>query len=582
MFANGVSRRDLLAILGSGSLLAGLPSCAHLPSDQSVCSPDPRKGDRDQPLTIDAHAHVFNASDVHVKQLLTQVIVRDPKYRAIIEGLSDVLHNMLWTLTPDQAKEARALARIREALASCATPSAAGQDQVAAVARELRQEAYRDTLLDLRNTNRRFMGPSASRRFFDFDAQLDAFPADAETYFDGPAPRMLSSISRGRDRSLNGVLYFMIRQGQYRCVNWIDYVRTIGTGPKRNVDLAVAHLLDFDWPLDGGNPTKTSVQQQIGLTSQITVLSQGRVHAFAPFDPMHAVMHAERRESGRSPLGIVQDAVNHQGFIGVKIYPPMGFAPYGNAEIQQANPDFWQRTWLPDNLKSVPNLGLRIDEKLAELYEWCARDDVPIMTHTNQSMGTCVEYDELATARHWRPALRLFPGLRVNFGHFGETDPVEDQSQQSAEHYIDLMRRKGRPGENLYADSGYFSEVLDKPDELRTRLGTLQRYSLKVGSASLYDRLMFGTDWTMTSLLGHRVKTYLTRFETVFDLLDLKKDPVSVSDRFFGWNAVSFLGLRQGEANRRRIEAFYRANSIPTPLWMRKVDDPRYASVPVS
>jgi predicted TIM-barrel fold metal-dependent hydrolase len=579
MFENGISRRDLLAVLGSGSLLAGLPSCAHLPSDQSVCSPDPRRGDRNQPLSIDAHAHVFNASDVHVKQLLTQVIVRDPKYRAIIEGLSDVLHNMLWTLTPDQAKEARALARIREALASCATPGAAGQGQVAAVARDLRQEAYRDTLLDLRNTNRSLIGRSASRRISDFDAQLEAFPADAETNFNGPAPRINRSISRGRDRSLNGVLYFVIRQGQYRCVNWIDYVRTIGTAPKRNVDLAVVHLLDFDWPLNGGNPTKTSVQQQIGLTSQITVLSQGRIHAFAPFDPMHAVMHAERRQFGRSPLRVVQDAVNAQGFIGVKIYPPMGFATYGNAEIQRQKPAFWQRTWLPDNLKSVPNLGLRLDEELAKLYDWCVREDVPIMTHTNQSMGTCDDYDELATARHWRPALRFFPSLRVNFGHFGETDPVEDQSQKSTEHYIDLMRRKGGPGENLYADSGYFSEVLNKPREMRSRLRALQAYSLKVGSAPLYDRLMFGTDWTMTSLLGHEVQAYLTRFEDVFDSLDAKRAAVSVSDRFFGWNAVSFLGLRQGEANRRRVEAFYRTNSIPTPLWMQKVDDPRYAAV---
>ncbi|WP_210495747.1 amidohydrolase family protein [Microvirga antarctica] len=572
MVGNDVSRRDVLAALGSAGLLAGLSSCAHLPATGNLCRPDPRRGDPRKRLTIDTHAHVFNASDVQVKGLLTQVIARDEKFQAIITWLSPALQDFYWTSAPNRMRELQGLGRIKQALAACGSSDPLDQDAVARVTRDLRQEAYTNTLSELRASNERTTRAFSRRRFSEIDLHLRQFPDDAEAYFEKP-PRSRAMISRGRIDNTDGAFDFIFRQGQYRCVNWLDYVRTIGLGREREVDLAVGHLLDFDWPLGGGRSTATTIPDQIDLMSRLSILSQGRIHGFAPFDPMRAVMH----QAGPTPLAIVSDAVENQGFIGVKIYPPMGFAPFGNAEIEARNPAFWQQPWLPAVLKAVPDLGQRLDDKLAELYVWCRTNDVPIMTHTNQSMGPSRPFETLATAAYWEKAVAQFPGLRVNFGHFGETDPVVDGTGETR-RYIRLMQKAGSPGENLFADSGYFSEVLNEREKLRTVLRDLQTYAVGAGAAPLYDRLMFGTDWEMTSLIGRKVGAYQADFESLFSELDQARGAPSASDRFFGLNAATFLGLRKGDANRRRIERFYGRNAVPTPLWMEKVD----GRVPVS
>lgn len=46
----------------------------------------------------------------------------------------------------------------------------------------------------------------------------------------------------------------------------------------------------------------------------------------------------------------------------------------------------------------------------------------------------------------------------------------------------------------------------------------------------------------------------------------------SLSRKFFGLNAASYLGLRKGERNRTRVDAFYPKHGVSTPDWMRKLD----------
>jgi hypothetical protein len=73
-----------------------------------------------------------------------------------------------------------------------------------------------------------------------------------------------------------------------------------------------------------------------------SVLTGGRVHAFAPFDPM--------KQAGfpsQPSLRLIQDAVQNWGFLGVKLCLTIGFAPFGNAEIHRKWPDFWRKDFLP-------------------------------------------------------------------------------------------------------------------------------------------------------------------------------------------------------------------------------------------
>ncbi len=91
-------------------------------------------------------------------------------------------------------------------------------------------------------------------------------------------------------------------------------------GKTRKIDLLVAHLVDYDWPIGDGTSTTTSLSDQVRVMERISQLTGGRVQCFAPYDPFKELANG-------SSLSFVMDAISNHEFIGVKIYPPMGFAP---------------------------------------------------------------------------------------------------------------------------------------------------------------------------------------------------------------------------------------------------------------
>ena len=64
-----------------------------------------------------------------------------------------------------------------------------------------------------------------------------------------------------------------------------------------------------------------------------------------------------------SSLSFVQVAVAKHGAVGVKLYPPMGFAALGNAGLPVG---FWDASQIPQELKSqqLPDLGTQLDAAL--------------------------------------------------------------------------------------------------------------------------------------------------------------------------------------------------------------------------
>ena len=83
-------------------------------------------------------------------------------------------------------------------------------------------------------------------------------------------------------------------------------------------------------------------------------------------------------------------------------------------------------------------------------------------------------------------------------------------------------------------------------------------------------------DWTMI-LSQKNVERYLSDFMDVMRRVE-EAEPdwgarqTTLSNAFFGRNAVEFLGLRSGCRNRTRLETFYAKNNVPEPDWMRKVN----------
>src|SRR5688572_6546880 len=116
-----LSRRELLI---AGAALA-VPGCS-LFRDRPVahCPNDPAISDEATPLTIDAHAHVFNASDLQVQRFITLIGLKQKD--ALGEAISDlagVLQNIGWETAPSASEELAMLQTLRPALDKCDAPT---------------------------------------------------------------------------------------------------------------------------------------------------------------------------------------------------------------------------------------------------------------------------------------------------------------------------------------------------------------------------------------------------------------------------------------------------------------------------
>lgn len=357
-------------------------------------------------------------------------------------------------------------------------------------------------------------------------------------------------------------------------MNVLDYLETYSAPSPRKFDLIIPALVDYDWPIAKGAKTLSSFESQFRVMAEITRITGGRVHSFAPFDPMKHVAFNLGIEPV-NPLEAVQRAVNSYGFVGVKLYPPMGFRPFDNTRLDDST---WDVSWLPASIK-VLGLGRHLDHALSELYAWCIDQDVPIMAHTLKSNyprnpDGSSPFENFVNARYWDAALGAYPRLRVNFGHFGNTKLEGNELPNSALLANLMTKEAGSRGENLYADSSYFTEILNKPGDLKSALETLYRTTANSDKAPVATRLMYGSDWEMIEAEGRKQNDYFSQFQKIYAELDRETGLGSngkLSDDFFGLNAAKFLGLHEDEpGNRRRLDTFYQGSRVP--IWMRKVD----------
>ncbi len=572
-----MNRRTLIGMLGAALLPVG--GCAgFLSCTRSRCPHDPAISDRDGPLTIDVHVHVFNGADLQVAEFLSQVTTRskESELGVFVDALGDVLQFLAWQVAPGAQEEFTALAGYERLLAGC------DRGGHAALFKKAQQDDYdrgRRQLQDAVNASQqRFGVPVQPRGRFSaaflrgVHAEIRDMPPLRPDWrqrrVSGPrvAPAEADlQITQGRT-SARSYIDFALHFFAHRYANALDYLETYSVPSSRKIDLLVSSLVDFDWWLARGRPTKVSLADQVALMERVSVLTQGRIHGFVPFCPFRELMTA-RSGPGES-LALVQDAVENRGFLGVKLYPPMGFAAYSNGPLR-----VWQgKPTLPEAAQD-PGFGERLDRALSTLFEWCVAQQVPLMAHANRSNGPYTEFEDLAGAPYWSQALAKFRGLPVSFGHFGDTDTADHQGERAKAFMALMSETTGTPGARAYADSAFFADALTQPDKLRDTM--LELYRSAPGRL-LPERLMYGSDWEMLTTQVDADR-YFDRFGSVFRQIDdalpgARPRGLRPSDAFFGWNAVSYLGLAAGTRSRARLEKFYRKHGLPAPDWMIKVD----------
>lgn len=315
----------------------------------------------------------------------------------------------------------------------------------------------------------------------------------------------------------DGVLAFVGYMLSYRWMNLLAYQRAFSTSDAAfGVDQVLGALVDFDhWltPLP-----RTAHEDQIKLHQLLSQLSGGYMRPLVAYNPWSDVL-----DNGKT-LARVLDALDKRGFVGVKIYPPNGFRPFGNTH----SPSIPTTPGMPSTTD--------LDRVLLRLWDECSKRNVPVMAHTGNSMGSDDAHNEAAGPIGWQ-ALITAKGsthpAKVNLGHFGGDSSHDNWNDE-------LARMMATPeGAGLYGDLGYW-------DELRCRKGLAtcaarQKLDKAVKENPVVgQRLMYGSDWLMLSQ-EHRWDRY--PYDILAALPD-GLDPAAV----FGGNATRCFGGLLGGA----------------------------------
>lgn len=326
-----------------------------------------------------------------------------------------------------------------------------------------------------------------------------------------------------------------------------------------SVNLYTPALVDFENWLNERSPT--SIPQQIDLLERVTVAQRGILHGFVPFCPWRQI---DEEAQGRRKTAIhrVEDAILNRGFLGVKIYPPMGFRPIGNASLRTR--DF------PAHLAQKPyakGFGRALDRAMLKLYDLCIKHDFCIMVHTAPTQEAGSGYEQRAHPKYWRQVLAMpqYAKLRVNLAHFGGFELAEDgkisfTDPKSWHHHVGKALIEH---ENVYADLSHFDPLLtDGCDALRANMIAFLR-----AFPGAERKIMYGSDWSFIS----REKFHGRYLETMASWLIRKVVGKKTTYDIMGGNAANYLGLHPGQANRKRLEVFYEDYDISKPDWMQLV-----------
>ena len=312
--------------------------------------------------------------------------------------------------------------------------------------------------------------------------------------------------------------------------------------------LATPALVDYNYWLEDQSPS--ALRDQVELMGQLSLKQPSPMHGFVAFDPLRAVRHKPEEEA---PLDIVKDAVAKHGFLGVKLYSPMGFKPTDNAEHGLVFP--------AHAALSEPGFGAKLDHALDELYSWCHDNEVPILAHSTQSQSAGPEFAARAEPKFWGKVLSAYPKLRLNLAHFGNFSQAlatkgdaTKQFDKTWEHEVAVLIKGGK-FPNVYADVSYFYWVLEGSGNKQDIKAVKKLFAKYFEADPKVERLLFGTDWNMTGKAAG-VADYFDNVEAFFRDIGLKEKQL---DNLFHKNALRFLGLDGDTAAGGRLRNFYQA-----------------------
>jgi predicted TIM-barrel fold metal-dependent hydrolase len=534
-----ITRRSAVKALTAGTITAGLSGCASwfCPAEGNVRSPLRRSG-------IDAHCHVFNASDLSAGEFFQRVVLHDHEdtfrsppqmgiKESVIGDLGKFVIKILARNAPLAKTEADAIKRGEPV--GLVADDAASDEQIL----------------------KSILGGGSG---------APAAPSDPQSpYLDAIKRELRKEGLLGPEKTVatEDIVTLILKSvGAFgRTVRWalllLKSRRTIVDrlvttyGGEGGINLFTPALVDFSYWLNEFPKSPFANQIEVMDLIQRQQTGPSMVHCFAPFNPLSQYMaQRDGGDIGETPLALVKRAIMEAGFIGVKLYPPMGFLPIDNR---------FRELTLPERFRNDPYLKGGLDQALAQLYAWCQDNDVAVMAHATDSNEALAGSGERASPVFWKPVLDRFRKLSLNLGHFGDFEEALESNRgrprngrKAWEQVIGELVLGGR--DNLFADMSYMSELLGRNAAVAMR-GRL-RESLKNYLRNYDPRarsLLYGSDWIM---LG-REPQHKQYIGVITDFLNSAGLDEARLNRVFTDNAVRFLGLAPGRRTRDRLNRYY-------------------------
>ncbi|MGJ8641384.1 MAG: amidohydrolase family protein [Opitutaceae bacterium] len=233
-----------------------------------------------------------------------------------------------------------------------------------------------------------------------------------------------------------------------------DVTNTLMEQVKKN-DAVVALTLDIT--KDGKD---SKFPKQLDETSKMVLAYPGRILPFVAVNP-------RRTGTSTSPsyFELMEQALAGMGFVGVKLYPSLGY-----------------------EIKS---------DAMRRVYAYCgdSNRNVPILVHcTPGGFNYSPQWSEQSNPENWVDILEEFPNLKICFGHFGDDTslikPDIEQETSWTNIIIDLIRNPAYP--NVYADiSFHTSPMAGGESEANYKRNILHL----LNDPQVKDRILFGTDY---------------------------------------------------------------------------------------
>lgn len=276
-------------------------------------------------------------------------------------------------------------------------------------------------------------------------------------------------------------------------------------------DALVALMMDIHAP---GEPARDreSFRRQIAGTSEAALQRPGRVLPFF-------AVHPARTDH----FGLMKNALENRGFVGVKLYPSLGY------EVD--------------------------DPALMKVYEYCIEEDVPVLLHCGHG-GFYRQRDfiDYCNPKHWEPVLQGdLEALRVCFAHFGGWESLGKPDGLNPGKWGHTILKLAREKPNVFTDLAYHTTQMENPADEQHYFAKLAEL---LDDPHLQRRILFGTDaWLLR--LDMTAATYWRRFRDRMSAADFEKIASLAPRAFLGFAEVPGEALK---ANLQRYVAHMASN----------------------